>query len=209
MRSSPRSERTDSGFTLLEALVAIALMGLILSALAMVTANWLPSWNRGLVLVQRNEQVATALDRLVADLSEAQYISPGPKKNIPLFRGADLAMIFVRSALGPNSRPGLEIVRIAETSDKLGRALVRTRAPFTPLPNEDPFVDAVPFKEPVVLMRAPLRVFFAYANANGRWTNSWNDESVLPSAVRFDVRDGEGKLVLSTATRIHVEIRAP
>ena len=35
----------NSGFTLIEALVAMVLMGMILSALATVTAQWLPSWN--------------------------------------------------------------------------------------------------------------------------------------------------------------------
>ena len=38
---------TRAGFTLLEALVATALMGLILAALATITAQWLPNWDRG------------------------------------------------------------------------------------------------------------------------------------------------------------------
>ena len=66
--------RADAGFTLLEALVAIALMGLIVGALATVTAQWLPNWNRGQLRTQRNEQLAIALDRLVADLSAAEYV---------------------------------------------------------------------------------------------------------------------------------------
>ena len=52
-----------AGFTLLEVLVATALMGLILAALATITAQWLPNWNRGLAGVQRSEQIALGLDR--------------------------------------------------------------------------------------------------------------------------------------------------
>ena len=44
-----------SGFTLFEALVATALMGVILAALTMLTSQWLPNWNRGIARVQRTE----------------------------------------------------------------------------------------------------------------------------------------------------------
>ena len=64
-----------AGFTLLEALVAMALMGLILAALATITAQWLPNWNHGIARVQRNEQVALGLERLAADLAAAEFIS--------------------------------------------------------------------------------------------------------------------------------------
>ena len=201
--------RADAGFTMFEALVAIALMGLILGALATVTAQWLPNWTRGLVQTQRNEQVAIALDRLAADLSAADYISPGGRNDVPLFQGAEFAVIFVRSAVGPNSPSGLEIVRIAETTDSLGPALVRMRAPFVLLPSGDPSVDPIPFADPVVLLRAPLRISFAYAGADGAWTNDWRLSGLLPTTVRFDIRDTERGHVISTAARVRVEMRAP
>jgi general secretion pathway protein J len=212
-RLRARRREADAGFTLLEALAAIALMGLIVGALATVTAQWMPSWNRSHIRTQRNEQVAIALDRLVADLSAAEYVSPNRVVNAPLFRGAEFAIIFVRSAVGPNSRPGLEIVQIAETVDKSGPALVRTRAPFVPLATGDPMVDPIPFADPVVLLRAPLRIAFAYAGPDGVWGNSWGNSSRklgnLPAAVRFEIRDGEAGPVVSTATRVHAELRPP
>ena len=51
-------------------LVALALMGLVLSALASLTAQWLPSWNRGLDRVQRSEMIGIVLQRIGADLAE-------------------------------------------------------------------------------------------------------------------------------------------
>src|SRR5437868_4533829 len=127
---SARAPRAGiAGFTLVEALMATALMGAILAALATVTAQWLPNWNRGFARVQRNEQLGLGVERLVADLAAAEFVSIGRLTKEPYFDGAELAVTFVRSALGPNARGGLEIVRIAEVGGERGLALVRTRAP--------------------------------------------------------------------------------
>src|SRR5215468_10433300 len=96
----PRAE--EAGFTLIETLIALALTGLVLSALATITAQWLPNWYRGVARVQRNEQVAIALDRISADLAAAMYISANREQRAPWFDGTELAVTFVRTALGPN-----------------------------------------------------------------------------------------------------------
>jgi len=64
------------GFTLFEALVAVALMGLILSILATVTAQWIPNWRAGFSRLQTTELAGLALDRLTADFAAAEYIAP-------------------------------------------------------------------------------------------------------------------------------------
>jgi general secretion pathway protein J len=201
---------SSAGFTLLEALVAMALMGVVMGALATVTAQWLPNWNRGLVRVQRNEQVAIALDRLVGDLSAAAFVSPNREVKQPLFVGTELGVTFVRSALGPNTGPGLEIVRIAETADSKGRALVRMRAPFAPFAIGNLALDQIPFADPVVLLRTPLRVTFSYAGLDGAWIPTWQASGGLPAAVRFIARDAISQRVLavSSATRVHVDMAA-
>src|SRR5262245_32951058 len=204
-----RARQADAGFTMFEALVAIALMGLIMGALATVTAQWLPNWTRGLVQVQRNEQVAVALVRLAADLTAAEFVAPNRLKNGPLFAGAESAVTFVRRALGPNSRGGLEIVQIVETNDGRGPVLVRRQAPFVLLPTGDLSLDPIPFADPTVLLRAPYRIAFAYAGPDGRWTSNWRNPGALPTVVRFDVRDAERRLVISSGTRIHPDLGAP
>ena len=65
----------ECGFTLIETIVALALMGLVLSALASITAQWLPNWNRGLGRIQRSEVIGIALQRIGADLAAAEYVS--------------------------------------------------------------------------------------------------------------------------------------
>jgi general secretion pathway protein J len=193
-----------AGFTLLEALVATALMGLILTALATITAQWLPNWNHGLVRVQRAEQVALGLERLAGDLAAAEFIPASQQTRTPLFDGASRSVTFVRTAFGPNKGPGLEIVRIAEISSPQGAALVRTRAPFMP------GVDRVQpnFSDPVVLLRAPYRLTFSYSGTDRIWREDWRDQVQLPNAIKLTVRDAvtQRTLSVSTATPIHIEV---
>src|SRR6266404_5126336 len=75
MSASLTTRRTDeAGFTLIETLVALALTGLVLSALANITSQWLPNWNRGMDRIQRSEAIGLALQRIGADLAAAEYV---------------------------------------------------------------------------------------------------------------------------------------
>ena len=62
----------EQGFSLIETLVALALTGLVLSALATITAQWLPNWNRGFDRIQQSELVGISMRRIAADLAAAE-----------------------------------------------------------------------------------------------------------------------------------------
>jgi general secretion pathway protein J len=176
-------------------------MTVILAALATVTAQWLPNWNRGMARVQRAERVALGLDRIVADLSVAEMVPVNGDAKVPLFEGSELAVTFVRTAVGPNTRPGLEIVRLVEKADTQGLAMVRERAPFAPMP-----ADAqIRFADQVVLIRSPFRVTFSYAGPDQVWQPKWRGQKQLPDRIRIAVRDGAtGQvLALSSAAFVH------
>jgi general secretion pathway protein J len=179
--------------------------------LASVTAEWLPNWKRGLARARLSEKAAIALDRLVADLSAAQYVSVSRQGRVPLFDGDERSVTFVRSAIGPNGSRGLEIVRLAEITDDIGPALVRMRAPFMPHPDGDLAIEKIRFAEPAVLLRAPLHITFGFAGYDGKWLKKWRGSSLLPTAVRFVVsnEDADRAALISTATRIHVDLMAP
>ena len=85
---SRRSGPVKAGFTLIEVLMATLLMTVILAALATVTAQWLPNWNRGMARVQRAERLAIGLERSLADLSVAEMIPSGGDTKRPLFEGS-------------------------------------------------------------------------------------------------------------------------
>jgi general secretion pathway protein J len=206
-RSSRRAR--IAGFTLIEALIATALMGTILAAIATVTAQWLPNWNRGMSAVQRNENLALGLERLVADVAAAEFIPGGREFLGPVFDGTELSVTFVRSALGPNTRSGLELVRIGEVGTDLGPNLVRGRARYVPVTAET-VNDQPTFTDPVVLVRAPYRVVFAYAGRDRVWRSTWRGANELPKAIRVQVRDAstDRLLSVSTSTLVHAEMPA-
>jgi len=202
-----KTQSRAAGFTLVEALVATLLMAVILGALATVTAQWLPNWNRGFARVQRTELVAIAVDRMVADISAAEFVPPNRKTDNPLFDGTELSIVFVRSFIGPNIHAGLDVVRISETADAQGPVLVRSRARFAPGSGS---IDQYFFGNPVVLLRAPYRLTFSYAGKDGLWKTSWHDASILPSAVRLTIRDAATGQTspISTVALIHAELPA-
>jgi general secretion pathway protein J len=209
MTARPRQCRNrTAGFTLLEALIATALMAMILIALATISAQWMPNWNRGMTRVQQDENLALGLDRLLADLTAAEFI-PGSRQTLkPLFDGTSHSVTFVRTALSPNASPGLEIVRYGEVSSANGPVLVRTRAPFVHEAGGDR--EQPRFADPVALVRAPFRILLSYAGADRIWRDSWQQETLLPKAVRVTVRDAATNTTLaaSTAALLHVEIPA-
>jgi general secretion pathway protein J len=192
----------EAGFTLIEVLLATLLMTVILAALATVTSQWLPNWNRGMTRVQRAERLALGLDRIAADLSVAEMVPINGDARTPLFEGSELAVTFVRTAVGPNARPGLEIVRLVEKADAQGLAMVRERAPFAPMPPDA----QIRFADQVVLIRLPFRVTFSYAGPDQVWQPNWRGQMQLPDKVRIAVRDGAtGQLLsVSGATIVHV-----
>jgi general secretion pathway protein J len=203
MSVSPRRARShEAGFTLIEVLVATLLMTVILTALATVTSQWLPNWNRGMARVQRAERLSMGLDRILADLSAAEMLPINADAKVPLFEGSELGVTFVRSAVGPNTRPGLEIIRLVEKADDQGLAMVRERAPFVPMP-----ADAqIRFADQVVLIRSPFRVAFSYAGPDQVWQPNWRGQAQLPEMVRMTVRNSTTGQVLavSSAAMVHV-----
>ena len=210
MSASPARQRAgEGGFTLIETLVAMALMGLVLSALANITAQWLPNWNRGLERIQRSELIGIALQRIGADLAAAEYVPANRDARYPLFEGSELSVTFVRTALGPNAGPGLDVVRVGETTDRQGFVTVRSRAPFRPLPLASSLSEQIHFGEPVLLLRAPFRLSFAYAGPDRIWKSSWRDSEKLPAAIRLTVRDAASERILSISTVAPVHVQSP
>ena len=198
--------RGEGGFTLIEALVALALMGLVLSALANITAQWLPNWNRGLDRIQRSEMIGITLQRLADDLADALPVPASASDMGPFFTGSEQSITFVRTALGPNAGPELDVVHLGETTDKAGLATVRSRTQFRPMPPNASASNQFHFREPVVLLRAPYQLSFAYAAADDEeWQSSWRDPGKLPSRIRLTVRNSSNGRAISTVASIHVQ----
>jgi general secretion pathway protein J len=197
--------RGDAGFTLVEALVAVLLTSMIMAALAAVTAQWMPGWERGIGRLQRIDTLAAGLDRLTGDIAAAEIVSAKGDKAPPLFDGRELSLVFVRPTLNPNSTGGLEIVRLAQTSDERGPVLVRSTKPFAPGAGD---TDAIAFANPVAMLRGPYSISFSYAGFDRIWHDTWRQQPILPRAVRVRLRDLATltTLAISTTATIYAEV---
>jgi len=209
IRAGTAQRTSERGFTLIEMIVALALMGLLLSALAGITGEWLPSWNRGLDRIQRSELIGIALERIGADLAAAEFVAANRDTRKPLFDGSELSVTFVRTAVGPNAGPGLDVVRLGEIRDRGEFVTVRSQARFTPLADGVSLSEQVHLGSPVVLLRAPYRLSFAYAGADRAWKNAWKDAERLPAMIRLTVRDAASQRVLSVSTIAPVHVQIP
>ena len=199
----------EQGFSLIEALAALALTGLVLSALATITAQWLPNWNRGFDRIQQSELVGISMRRIAADLAAAEYVPPNRDQDKPLFDGSALSVTFVRTALGPNVGVGLDVVRIGETTDRGNLVTVRSRAAFGPLPPGLSPSEQINVSDPVVLLRSPFRLSFAYAGPDRVFRDTWHDADKLPAAIMLTVRDVASGRILSVSTVTPVHVDAP
>jgi general secretion pathway protein J len=117
-------------------------------------------------------------------------------------------VMLIRVANAPGTTQHLEFVKIAETVDERGFALVRSHAPFKPLDPNRPIEAQLYFADPVVLIRAPFRVSFAFAGPDRLWRTSWQEPVLLPAAARIEVRDAptDKVLAISTATLLHMNV---
>ena len=157
--------------------------------------------------VQGNEQVALGLERLGADLAAAEFISSGTDTR-PVFDGTDRSITFVRTALGPNAGPGLDLVRIAEIDTENGPQLLRTRSPFIP----NAFGNAMRQQssyDPVVLLRMPYRLAFAYAGPSRTWQPTWRSQYQLPAAIKVTLVNTSRRDVPLLTTTIPVHAKLP
>jgi general secretion pathway protein J len=99
------NRKSRAGFTLLEVVISIAMIGAIVGCLATMTAQWLPNWNRDFDRVQRNELLALGLERVVADLAAAEFVPVVRGRPQLMFDGENRSVFFV----GPRSHRALAL----------------------------------------------------------------------------------------------------
>ena len=185
MTAVKRSLRRSGGFTLLELLIALSILGVLLAITFGGLRVAISSWTRG---EERAEiqQHARGIAQIVGRAIGAAYPYRGPlgqgldKDKPVLFIGADSRIEMVTQAAPfPAEIPAaFTAVVIGIEDDAQGRALViRQRI----MPNREPFTAAV------VVLRDPLiqKIELRYLGAEETWMESWDGdaEQKLPAAI--------------------------
>lgn len=182
-RDRPGRSRSTarSGFGLIEAIVALAIAGLVLAAVTELAGRTLRSWDRGFATVAAVERTDIGLGRLATDLTN---LLPVPLATADdgavLFAGDSRGLSF--TALTPLGRTedGIAIVEMAIEGGADGIALVRR----TRLDRDAAIRDG----DRVVLIAGRLDLTFAYRDHAGRRLDTWSRPGEVPSGVIVSLR---------------------
>ena len=174
-----------AGFTLLELMIALSIVGVLLAIAFGGLRMGIVAWSRGedRAEIQQHDR---GLSQIMVRTVGAAYPYRGPlgdtsEKRL-LFRGAEHRVEFVsQTPAFPSPIPtAFTAVVIALEDDAQGRALVvRQRI----LPNREPFTKAAVVLRDPTIQDLELR----YLADEGNWTETWDpdDEKKLPSAIRI------------------------
>jgi len=186
MRAHRRRGFTQRGFTLLELIIALSIVGALLVVAFGGLRVGIAAWSQGEDRAEAHAHlrgVAVILGRALG----AAYPYRAPLSQAPdtalLFRGTESRLEFTtQTPPFPPAVPVAFTAVILATETENGPALVvRQRV----LPNRDPFTEAaVVLRDPAVQQLA-----FRYLNEGGSWQDSWDSEAEngLPRAVQVTI----------------------
>ena len=177
--------RGARGFTLLEVLIALAIVGTLLVIAFGGMRVALAAWRQGEDRAEAYAHVrgvALALARTVGSAYPYTGRRGEAPESVLLFSGSDTRLEFAaQSPAAPSPVPiafAAVVVTLDESAERPG-LVIRQRV----LPNKNPFTDAeVVFHDPTV---TALR--FQYMDESGSWQDAWSgeDTKTMPRAVRI------------------------
>jgi general secretion pathway protein J len=178
-QADDRRPTTDTGFSLIEVIVALVVLGFLLAGLAQATRFGIAAWG----LETRMAENAASLERMDRVLRRLiEQASPPAAADDKPFTGQEHRMVFM--TLLPNE-PEAEPYRRAQVSVGVNdhhKLVLRWQPhPVAML------VGVQPSMQEVVLADGMERIDFAYRQAvadGGKWSKTWAD-SGLPSVVQI------------------------
>jgi prepilin-type N-terminal cleavage/methylation domain-containing protein len=172
-----RRGRRNGGFTLIEILLAVAILCLITLVVGSSVGLGLRAWDKGEAEVDRSQRARVLVDRLSQQLKSAYpYQAEADGKKSIAFVGRPASLWFV--TVSPRGfkwasyyvKDGLLLYREGVMPDKIAAEKVSGEGEVL-----DPKASGVQF------------VYFS--TGEGRWMDSWDSERTLPGAVRIKVAD--------------------
>jgi general secretion pathway protein J len=178
--------RCQAGFTLLEVVVALAILGLVMTALAGGLGFSLKASRAGERMTDDTLAIARLDGLLRHDLERALRLRTASSPHAPLaFTGSTESLAFTVAAPSYPTAAGLYQVSFAVLSSAGGETLSYSRraAAETPAPED---ADERPR---ALIEGTAARISFAYFDGKA-WRDRWLDAEALPRLVRLRLADG-------------------
>jgi general secretion pathway protein J len=169
----------EAGFTLLEVVIALVVLGFILAGLAQATRFGMNAWSLETRLAD-NAAEQERVDRVLRALVE-QATAPVSGEEKP-FAGEEHRMIFTTTLPAEPQTDPIRRAQVAIGVDDKNRLMLR----WQPMPNAVA-LGAKPSIQEIVLAEGVERIDLAYRQAagdGGKWSKRWTDAS-LPALVQF------------------------
>jgi general secretion pathway protein J len=183
----------QAGFSLLEVLLALVLMGLLMAGALGGVRTATKSVERGEALIERTNKIRVAQEFLRRQVSNAMALpfeQKRPTGEPVVLRGASDELTFVSPMPGYMSRGGAYVQKLAFERGSNGMQLVFRHALLNGFDPDDAFADEE--REPVVLLEHIGRARFEYRALDdrgrlGEWEDNWDQPGRAPLLVRIAV----------------------
>jgi general secretion pathway protein J len=188
----PRPLRAQAGFTLVETLVAIALLSLLTAALTASLRFGLDAWAKGTAHSDQLSRTLTVQGLLRRTLQEAYpyFVFNDPACQCVDFDGARDALMFLAYAPAALGGSGRSRFRLSVTRHEGLSDLVMTS-------QAELAAGGSPSSEEKTLLAGAASVEFSYfgrlrTESGAKWHDQWSRQTVLPQLLRIQVRFAEG-----------------
>jgi prepilin-type N-terminal cleavage/methylation domain-containing protein len=182
-------KRRQSGFTLLEILVALAVLGLLMASLVQGLRAGVSAWTTQSERLSRNADVDAA-DRTLRSL--LARLDPGGVSGRPsLFKGTEHSLTFTTSVPDPAGASLSQVVDVLLAVDE------SHRLQMVLLPHYRDLAAVPSAPRPVLLLRDVDRLELGYwQDAKGGWLTEWRGVTV-PKLIRIRAvpTQGAGRIV--------------
>lgn len=183
--SNVKSRQIDrcAGFTLVEALAALAVMACLAASVLPFFGRLAARWSYGEQATERQDEWMQAILRLSEDLGGALPLSLGAGEAPRLaFRASPNSIAFVREALADHGGVRLETVWLTIVKGDAGDALVRSSRDFDP----DRFNARHDDAATTAVLAGNFHLRFSLVDGHGQRSSELSEPSELPS--RVDLR---------------------
>jgi general secretion pathway protein J len=180
-----------SGFSLLEALAALGLTGMLFATGLPLFVQFVGQWSVGTDRLMAADEWMSATARIADDLAQALPLKMGLSDQTPVaFHGTPNQVDFVRTALGGRGNFRLDFVTLSIAPQNRGRvAVIRAARAFS----ANSFNDPPDLADGVTLLELRQPATFEFIDTAGKVQESWDPAAGLPSRVELKLDASDAK----------------